>query len=134
MRIVRKMLSCLLLFALLPWAQAVTTSDNFKYDDIKGNAQNYYGEVYTIVGTLLYIEEYHRSSDTSVVEEYARIAVDGDDKQTICLHYVRDKNLFPLKSGIPVAVLAYVDGVQRVGKDIVPLMESDSRPMPLNGE
>ena len=134
MRIVRKLLSCLLLFALLPWAQAITTSDNFDYEAIKGNAQKYYGEVYTIVGTLIYAEEYHRSSDTSVVEEYARIAVDGDDNQMICLHYVRDKNLFPLESGIQVAVLAYVDGVQRVGKDIVPLMEADSRPMPLNGE
>lgn len=130
----KKLLITLLLLALTTSAQAVTTSENFDYDAIKGYAASHYGEVYTIVGTLIYTEEYHRSSGDTVVEEYARIAVDGDDSCPVCVHYTREKNLYPMESGVRVAVLAYVDGVQRVGKVIVPLMEANSRPMILTEE
>ena len=130
----KKLLIILLLLTLAPSALAISTSENFDYESIKGYAGGHYGEVYTIVGTLIYSEEYHRSSDDKKVEEYAKIAVDGLDSQIVCVHYIRDKNLFPFDAGIQVAVLAYVDGVQRVGKVIVPLMEANSRPLALNEE
>lgn len=130
----KKLLIILLLFALITSAQAITTSDNFDYEAIKGYAASHYGEVYTIVGTLIYSEEYHRSSDDTIVEEYARVAVDGDGSHPICVHYKREKNQYPIDSGTRIAVLAYVDGVQRVGKAIIPLMEANSRPMLLNDE
>lgn len=126
----KKLLIALLLAALLvPAAQAITTDANFDYNSIVGFAQGHYGEVYTIVGRVLQIEEYHRSSADDIVEEYTKIAVDDDPEQIICLHYTRPKNQMPMETDIYVATLAYVDGVQRIGQVIVPLLESKSEPI-----
>lgn len=113
-------------------AQAITTDAAFDYEAITGYAQSHYGEVYTIVGRAVRIEEYHRSSDTTIVEEYTSIAVDGDEDRIVCVHYTRPKNLSPMPSGSYVAIIAYEDGVQRVDSKVVPLMEANSNPMILN--
>lgn len=113
-------------------AQAITTDAGFDYAAIVGYAQDHYGEVYTIVGRVIRVEEYHRSSDTSIVEEYTQIAVDDDTDRIVCVHYTRSKNQTPLPTLSYVAVLAYIDGVQRVDSVVIPLMEANSEPMILN--
>ena len=120
------------LLTLAVYAQAITTDSNFDYAAIVGHAQSHYGEVYTIVGRAIRVEEYHRSSDTSIVEEYTQIAVDDDTDRVVCVHYTRPKNQMPLPTLSYVAILAYVDGIQRVDSVVIPLMEANSDPMILN--
>ena len=119
----------IMLIVLVASAQAITTDAGFDYDAIAGYAHSHYGEVYTIVGRAVRIEEYHRSSDTTIVEEYTQIAVDGDEDHIVCVHYTRPKNLTPMPIGSYVAIIAYVDGVQRIDSVIIPLMEANSNPM-----
>lgn len=126
----KKLLLVLLLFALLsPSAFAVQTDSNFDYGAIIGCAGAHYGEIYTLVGRVVQVEEYHRSSDDKIVEEYTTLAVDDNPDQIVCLHYTRPKNQFPMDFDSIVVVLAYVDGVRRTGKEIVPLLESKSDPI-----
>ena len=122
----------ILLIVLVTSAQAITTDAGFDYAAVIGHAQSHYGEVYTIVGRAIRVEEYHRSSDTSIVEEYTQIAVDNDTDRIVCVHYTRPKNQTPLPTLSYVAVLAYIDGVQRVDSVVIPLMEANSDPMILN--
>lgn len=129
----KKLLVFIVAFLMLAVsAQAITTDSNFDYESIIGYAQDHYGEVYTIVGRAIRVEEYHRSSDTSIVEEYTQIAVDDDSDHVVCVHYTRPKNQTPLPTLSYVAILAYVDGVQRVDSVVVPLMEANSDPMILD--
>lgn len=118
-----------LLIVLTVSAQAVTTDANFDYAAISAHAQSHYGEVYTIVGRVISVEEYHRSSDTTIVEEYTKLAVDCKSTQIVCLHYTRPKNQEPMPFYSYVAVIAYVDGVQRVDTAVFPLMDSNSEPI-----
>ena len=110
-------------------AQAITTDSNFDYTAIVGHAQSHYGEVYTIVGRAIRVEESHRSSDTNIVEEYTQIAVDDNTEHIVCVHYTRPKNQAPMPTLSYVAILAYVDGIQRVDSVVVPLMEANSDPI-----
>lgn len=119
----------ILLIVLAASAQAITTDAAFDYDAIAGHAHSHYGEVYTIVGKAVRVEEFHRSSDTTIVEEYTQIALDGNENHIVCVHYTRPKNLMPMPVGSYVAIIAYVDGVQRVDSTVVPLMEANSNPM-----
>ena len=130
----KKILPALLLAMalLLSAAQAVTTDASFDYQGIVSYAQGHYGEVYTLVGRVVQIEEYHRSSEENLVEEYTTLAVDDDPEQIVCLHYTRPKNQMPMDPDVYVAALAYVDGVQRTGKVIVPLLEAKSDPIILD--
>ena len=128
----RKVFVLLMLLLLMSSALAVETDPGFNYEAIVKYAEGHYGEVYTIVGRVLQVEEYHRSSEDTFVEEYTKIAVDDSEDKVICLHYNRSKMLYPLQAGSYVAALAYVDGVQRIGTDIVPLLESNSSPLILN--
>lgn len=110
-------------------AQAVTTDATFDYSAIVGYAASHYGEIYTIVGRVVRVEEFHRSSADDIVEEYTQIAVDDDTERVVCVHYTRPKNQKPMGTGVYVAILAYIDGVQRVGSVVIPLMEANSDPM-----
>lgn len=125
----KKLLIVLLLFALIPSAHAVQTDADFDYDLILSCAADHYGEVHMLVGSVLQVEEYHRGSDSTRVEEYTTVAVDDNPAHIVCVHYYRAKNQPRLTTGTQVAVFGRLDGVRRIDDAVVLFMESQSEPM-----